>query len=611
VDRAAGPELFRRSCGCGELGETDADSGREVVLTGWVHRRRDLGGLVFVDLRDGTGTVQLVFDPRDNSRSHAVASQLRLESVIGVRGIVRRREAPNPAHPTGQIEVRALDLVVHNMASSVPVPVDDATEANEEARLKYRYVDLRRPRLQRALRLRHRLASTCRRLLDEMGFVELETPILTRSTPEGARDYLVPSRIHPGRFYALPQSPQLFKQLLMIAGFERYYQFARCFRDEDLRADRQPEFTQLDLEMSFALPEMVYEVVESLLAAMFREIGVDCRPPFPRLTYDEAMERYGTDRPDLRFGLELKDAGLDRGDTGFRLFDEPLGRGGAVRGIAVPGGGRASRSTLDTWTSWAKEGGAAGLVWIKLEPEGRPTSPVLRLLGEELSNRLARAVGAEPGDVALLVAGDRAQVNRALGSLRVRIAASEKLVPAGRFEPLWVEGFPLFEWDEADRRWVSCHHPFAAPRWEEIGRLESDPGSVRAQAYDLVLNGTEIAGGSIRIHRRDLQERVFRVLGLSAEEAEEKFGFLLRALESGAPPHGGIALGFDRIAAMLGGCETIRDVIPFPKTTSATCLMTDAPARVDERQLDELGLRLRGRGEDGRAEEESGPNPGR
>ncbi len=591
---AGAPRLFHRTRGCGEVTEDDAARSREVVLTGWVHRRRDLGGLIFVELRDATGFLQVVFDPRESGEAHALAEELRLESVVGVRGAVVSRQSPNPSHPTGRVEVRAVELAVHNPAGHVPFPVDDAVEANEESRLRHRYVDLRRPKLQRALRLRHRLAAVARSRLDATGFVELETPILTRSTPEGARDYLVPSRIHPGRFYALPQSPQLFKQLLMIAGFERYYQLARCFRDEDLRADRQPEFTQIDLEMSFATPQSVYDVVEPLIVGMLREIGVELGAPFSRLSHREAVERFGTDRPDTRFGLELCDAGLAGPGTGFGIFDDALARGGAIRGIAVPGGGAASRKTLDAWSGWAKEAGAKGLVWVKIESSGALASPALKALGEERCRAMVDAVGASPGDAVLLVAGERALVNRVLGALRLRIAQESHLVPQGRWDALWVEGFPLFERDENESRWVSCHHPFTAPRWEDLERLESEPGSVRAQAYDLVLNGTEIGGGSIRIHRRDIQERVFRALSISPSEAESKFGFLLRALDSGAPPHGGIALGFDRICAMLAGAESIRDVIAFPKTTSATCLMTEAPAPADDRQLRDLHIQVRG-----------------
>jgi aspartyl-tRNA synthetase len=584
--------LLHRTVGCGEVTEADAASRREVVLTGWVHRRRDLGNLIFVEVRDATGRVQVVFDPSSVPEAHAEAQHLHAEDVVGVRGAVVPREAVNPDHPTGRVEVRATELVVHNRAVSVPFPVEDENEANEEARLVHRYVDLRRPRLQSALRLRHRLAGAFRGVLDGFGFVEIETPMLTRSTPEGARDYLVPSRVHPGRFYALPQSPQLFKQLLMVAGFERYYQLARCFRDEDIRADRQPEFTQIDIEMSFAEPETIYAVAEPLIARMFREIGVEVGTPFPRMPYAEAMGRFGSDRPDTRFGLELKDAGGVVEGSGFAVFDSALAAGGAVRGIAVPNGATASRKVVDNWTAWAREAGAKGLVVVKLEAGGGVASPALKALGEEKARAAVAAVGASPGDAALFVADAREVCDRVLGVLRLRIAAELRLVPEGRWDLLWIEGFPLLQWDADARRFVACHHPFTAPRWEDLDRLESDPSSVRAQAYDLVLNGTEIGGGSIRIHRRELQERVFRALSISPEEAAARFGFLLRALESGAPPHGGIAFGFDRIAAMLAGTESIRDVIAFPKTTSASCLMTSSPAPVDPEQLREIHLRV-------------------
>jgi aspartyl-tRNA synthetase len=588
--------LLHRTIGCGELTTGDADARREVVLTGWVHRRRDLGQLIFVELRDATGRVQIVFDP-DNAEIHAAAEKLHAEDVVGVRGNVVIREAPNPQHPTGYVEVRVLEIVVHNPATGVPFPVDDEAEANEELRLQHRYVDLRRPRLQRAIRLRHRLAAAARVALDAEGFVEIETPILTRSTPEGARDYLVPSRVHPGHFYALPQSPQLFKQLLMVAGFERYYQFARCFRDEDLRADRQPEFTQIDLEMSFAEPESIYAVIEPLIQGMFRAIGVDVPAPFPRMPYDESMRRFGIDRPDTRFGLELKDAGPSAEGTGFAVFDAALASGGAVRGLAVPGAGGASRKQLDLWTAWAKDAGAKGLVWIKREASGAVLSSAVKLLGEPRCREIAQAVGAGEGDAALIVADTRDASNRALGAIRLKIAAGLGLVPKDRWDLLWVERFPLFLRDEAENRWMAMHHPFTAPRWEDLDQLDTDPGAVLAQAYDLVLNGTEIGGGSIRIHRSDVQERVFRALAIGKDEAQAKFGFLLRALQSGAPPHGGIALGFDRICAMLVGADSIRDVIAFPKTTSASDLMCDAPAEVDEKQLRELRIGLLGKNE--------------
>jgi aspartyl-tRNA synthetase len=522
-----------------------------------------------------------------------VAEGLTIESVVGVAGRVVRREAPNPRHPTGQVELRADRVVLHNRAVSVPFPVDDEGDINEETRLTHRYFDLRKPALRERLQTRHRLASAARRVLDSRDFIEVETPILTRSTPEGARDYLVPSRAHPGSCYALPQSPQLFKQLLMVAGFERYYQLARCFRDEDLRADRQPEFTQVDIEMSFAGPELIYALVEEVIVEMFHAIDLDIAAPFKRMSFAEAMDRYGTDRPDTRFGLELRDAGPHAEGTGFKPFEDALQAGGTVRGIAVPGGGNASRKQIDRWTGWAREAGAAGLVWCKRADDGSLTSSALKHLGSERCEAVAQAVGASTGDAALVVSGSPAQCNEALGALRLRIASEAGLIPKGKWNLLWILDFPLVHWDSAEDRWVSYHHPFTAPRWDQVDLLDDRAGDVRAQAYDLVLNGTEIAGGSIRIHRREIQQRVFAALGITPEEAESKFGFLLRALEAGAPPHGGIALGFDRICAMLTGVDSIREVIAFPKTTSASCLMTRAPSAVEDHQLAELGLARR------------------
>jgi aspartyl-tRNA synthetase len=590
------PSLLHRTRGCGEIEPADAEGRTEVVLTGWVHRRRDLGQLIFIELRDATGLVQVVFDPSHSPAAHELAEDLRAEYVVGVRGKIVPREQPNPDHPTGQVEVLADELALHNRAESVPLPVTDEREINEEARLTHRFVDLRRPVMQRNLRRRHALSRAARRVLDGAGFVEVETPILTRSTPEGARDYLVPSRVHPGKFFALPQSPQLFKQLLMVAGYDRYYQVARCFRDEDLRADRQPEFTQIDIEMSFVQPEDVRDVVERVITGMFEAVGVTIERPFRRMGYDEAMERFGTDRPDTRFGVELRDAGAAAEGTGFQVFDRPLAAGGSVRGLAVPGAGSASRKQLDRWSECAKRAGAKGLVWIKLL-DGAVTSSALKVLGEARCRQLAAVLGGGDGDAVLVVADARERCNTVLGDLRLRVAAELGLIPDSTWNLLWVEEFPLVQWDEDEQRWVACHHPFTAPRWDELDLLEQDPGRAKSQAYDLVLNGTEIAGGSIRIHRREVQERVFRALRIGPDEARAKFGFLLRALQSGAPPHGGIALGFDRICAMLSGADSIREVIAFPKTTRAACLMTEAPSPVGARQLHELGLRIDETGE--------------
>lgn len=561
--------------------------GRKVSLAGWVHRLRDLGGLTFIDLRDESGVVQLV------CRDLPDARKLSREDVIRVTGVVARREAPNPALPTGEVEVVVERLEVLSQAQPLPFPVDeDPPRASEETRLRYRYIDLRRPRMQRNLRLRHRVAMAIRTYLDRLGFVEVETPYLTRSTPEGARDFLVPSRLEPGKFYALPQSPQLFKQTLVISGVERYFQIVRCFRDEDLRADRQPEFTQLDLEMGFLEdPEELFALIEGLVVHVFREaIGVELETPFPRIPYAEAMLRYGTDKPDLRFEMEIVDVTNLFREAQFRVFAEAASRGEAIRSLPVPGAAGKSRSELKKLEERAKELGLGGLVWVKLAPEGL-SSPIAKFVPEELLREAAARARAGEGDLLLLSAGPAEAVAEALGTLRVELARELGLVPEGSWALAWIVDFPLFKLDE-EGRITSEHHPFTAPHPDDIPLLEKDPLKVRARSYDLVINGVEIASGSIRIHRRDLQERIFKLLGLSEEEAKEKFGFLLRALDYGAPPHGGIAFGLDRLVMMLAGENSIREVIAFPKTATGACPLTGAPAEVDESQLKELHLKI-------------------
>ncbi len=575
---------------CGDLDLPDA--GRRVLLLGWVHRRRDFGGLVFLQVRDRSGIVQVVFHP-EAGEIHALASSLRPETVVRVEGevIPRSGETVNPEMKTGKVEVRAESLEVLAETDELPLQPAGAQLPHEETRLRWRFLDLRREPMQEALRVRHEVTRAIRETLHAEGFWEVETPILTRSTPEGARDYLVPSRVQPGRFYALPQSPQLFKQLLMVSGVERYYQVARCFRDEDLRADRQPEFTQVDLEMSFAAPEDVQAVTEKVIAAAAAVAGWEIEAPFPRISWREAMDRYGVDRPDLRYGMEIADLTPEVAESPFVVFRGAVEKGGVVRGIAVPGGGAWSRKRFDGLTARAKELGAGGLVWFRWTAEGMK-SPALKALGEEEARRVASLCGAGEGDAALVVAGDLSMVRRVLGELRVEIAREEGLVPEGRHAFCWVVDFPLLEWDEEEGRWFACHHPFTSPEPADLDLLETDPGKVRARAYDVVLDGVEIGGGSIRIHRPDVQQRVFRALGIDEEEARERFGFLLDALRFGAPPHGGLALGLDRLVALLLGRESIRDVIAFPKTTSASCPLTEAPSPVDPAQLAELGLAI-------------------
>ncbi len=579
---------------CGTLRPKDA--GTAVKLAGWVQRRRDHGGLIFVDLRDRSGVVQVVVNPeRVGPEVFARAERLRSEYVIMVEGEVVRRMPgmENPALATGEIEVVATALEILNEAATPPFPIDRPVDVEENLRLRYRYLDLRRPDLQRNLALRHRVTQAIRSYLDKQGFYEIETPMLTRSTPEGARDYLVPSRVNPGTFYALPQSPQLFKQLLMVSGFERYFQIARCFRDEDLRADRQPEFTQLDVEMSFVDENDVLSLIEGLIAHVFREaLGVELAPPFRRITYQEAVDRYGSDKPDLRYDLPLVDVSSQVAGSGFRVFSDAVAKGGVVKGInAGPGKGGWSRREIDQLGEFAQQHGAKGLAWI-LYGQAEPRSPIAKFLSEEELKAVGEAMGASTGDLLLFVADTRAVANDVLGRLRRLLAEKLGLIPSGTYEFCWIVDWPLLEWDDESGRYHAMHHPFTSPNPEDLELLETAPEKVRARAYDLVLNGYELGGGSIRIHQRELQTRLFRVLGIDEEAAQNKFGFLLEAFTYGAPPHGGIALGLDRLVMLMAGGESLRDVIAFPKTQRAMCLLTQAPAEVDPAQIRELRLRL-------------------
>ncbi|GAB6097408.1 aspartate--tRNA ligase [Desulfatiferula olefinivorans] len=584
---------MRRTHHCGELG--DDLVGREVVLMGWVQKRRDHGGVIFIDFRDRTGLAQIVFNPEENQAVHAKAHGIRSEFVLGVRGkvVLRPADMVNDRMKTGKIEVMVSELKILNEAVTPPFLIEETVDVTESIRLKNRHIDLRRPHLQRNLIARHKAGLTIRNYLNSIGFLDIETPFLTKSTPEGARDYLVPSRVNPGQFYALPQSPQLFKQLLMMSGFDRYYQIVRCFRDEDLRADRQPEFTQVDLEMSFVGEEDVMAAGEGLVAAVFKEIlGIELKLPFDRLLFEDAMDRYGLDKPDLRFDMELKDVSSIVRDSGFKVFADVVKGGGMVKALNAKGCIDFSRKDIDDLTKYVAIYRARGLAWIKVR-EDEWQSPIAKFFTDEEKQALAEKIDMKPGDLVFFVADQPKVVNESLGNLRNHLAEKLGLIDKDDFRFLWVTHFPLFEYDDTDKRLQSPHHPFTAPAEEDYDKIDTDPLSVKSRAYDLVLNGTEIGGGSIRIHDKDLQIKILKKLGLEKEEYEEKFGFLLSALESGAPPHGGMAFGFDRLMMILCGQSSIRDVIAFPKTQKASCLLTDAPSPVSRAQLDELSLRLK------------------
>ncbi|MEL7640646.1 MAG: aspartate--tRNA ligase [Solidesulfovibrio sp.] len=585
---------WRRSHDCGALRASDV--GGEVCLMGWAQFRRDHGGLIFIDLRDRGGLTQVVFCPEGSEAALERAHVLRVEYVLAVRGRVRARPEgmANPNMPTGAVEVEVTEFKLLNTAATPPFPIEDRIDASEMLRLKYRYLDLRRPKLAANFLLRNKAVQSIRRSLDGLGFLEIETPVLTKSTPEGARDFLVPSRLSNGAFYALPQSPQLFKQLLMMSGFDRYYQVVKCFRDEDLRADRQPEFTQVDIEMSFVDEEQVMGMAENMVRTMFREAaGVALPEVFPRMTFAEAIRDYGLDKPDIRFGLKLVDVSAVVRESQFQVF----AKAELVKGIRVPGGAALSRKEIDDLTEFVKIYGAKGLAWIKIKDD-EWQSPFAKFLSEAEKAGLTEAFGLEVGDIVFFQAGAADMVNTALGYLRIQLGERFGLIPEGTFAPVWVTDFPLLEYDPEAKRYAARHHPFTAPQPGNLEKLADDPAGALSRAYDLVLNGSEIGGGSIRIHDRETQKAMFAVLGIGAEEAEEKFGFLLRALEYGAPPHGGIAFGLDRLIMILAGAKSIRDVIAFPKTQKAMCLLTEAPGEVSLAQLRELGIKLRARDKD-------------